>query len=324
MALSKHETEQRVRESETRYRRLVDLTPDGIVVHADGIVLFVNPACAKMLGASSPEDLIGRPVLHFVHPDYHKLVIERMRQAELQGQPLPFDEQKLVRLDGNTFDAEVAGVQSWYKNRPAVQTIIRDIGDRKRREEDLKRSEQRFRELSDLLPQTVFEMDLEGQLTFANRKAFETFGYSRSDLDRTLSVLDMLGSEDLCPIRDNILAVCSQGEHYVHEFMALRKDGSRFPILCHVAPISQETTVEGFRGVVLDLTEQKKAEQVILESERLRAVGELAAGVAHNFNNLLQAVIGGAQLAAISLERGDIGAARDQLDQIQQSCTVRC
>ena len=126
------QAEDALRESEERYRRLVDLSPDGIAIYVEGKVVFVNQAAVRMAGARSPEELVGRTALSFVHPDSQPLVIERMRKLQEGGQPLPLVEERFVRLDGSSIDVEAASVPFTYGDKRAVQVIVRDITGRKR------------------------------------------------------------------------------------------------------------------------------------------------------------------------------------------------
>lgn len=126
--------EQALRESEERYRALVELSPDAIAVHSQGRVVFSNTAGGRLLGYASPDDVVGRSVLDFVHPDSRKVVGERMRRLLEDGRPVPFIQEKFVRRDGSTLEAEVGAVPFRYQGQPAVQVVIRDITERRRAE----------------------------------------------------------------------------------------------------------------------------------------------------------------------------------------------
>ncbi len=127
-----------LKESEERYRRLVELSPDAIAVHSGGRLVYVNPAGGKLLGGKGPEDLIGRPIFDFVHPDYLETVRARLRQVQSEGiKELDLIEEKFVRLDGQVIDVEVAGMVITYKDRPATLLVARDITGRKRAEAQL-------------------------------------------------------------------------------------------------------------------------------------------------------------------------------------------
>lgn len=128
--------EQGLRESEERYRRLVDLSPDAIVVVSDGYIVFANEAALTVYGASKLEDLVGRKISDLVASSNKDLFAARIRSI-LDGtssSPLATEE-SFVRLDGTTFHAEVAAAAIEYNSRPAVLTMIRDVTERKRAEE---------------------------------------------------------------------------------------------------------------------------------------------------------------------------------------------
>jgi PAS domain S-box-containing protein len=127
-------------ESERRYRKLVELSPDAIYTQCEGKFVYINPAGVKLLGASCLEDLLGRAVLDFIHPDYREIVAERIGQVRRQNL-VPCIEEKYLRLDGTTVDVEVAATPSIYNDCPAAQVIARDISERKRNEEQKKRLE---------------------------------------------------------------------------------------------------------------------------------------------------------------------------------------
>lgn len=126
-----------LRESEARYRQLVDLSPDAIYVQSEGQVAFLNSACMKLLGATTAEELIGKPVLEFIHPDLRSAVTERIRQLSEESRLAPPLEGKLLRLDGATIDVEVMAAPFAYQGKPGAQIVMRDITQRKKTEERL-------------------------------------------------------------------------------------------------------------------------------------------------------------------------------------------
>jgi PAS domain S-box-containing protein len=107
----------------------------GVLVHGEGRILFANPVASHLLGASSQAELLGRPILDFVHPGYHDLFHARVRQLRDGATQLPAVEKQFVRLDGSTIDVEVTRIGFTFRGRPAVQMVVRDITERKRTEE---------------------------------------------------------------------------------------------------------------------------------------------------------------------------------------------
>ena len=121
------------RESDEKYRLLVERSPDAIYIHRKGELVYVNPATLTLFGATSPEQLLGRHVMTFVHPDFKEVVLQRMKLS-LENKISPLMEQRLFRLDGSVVDVEVIGIPFTFGGEPAVQVILRDIGERKRAE----------------------------------------------------------------------------------------------------------------------------------------------------------------------------------------------
>lgn len=118
-------------ESEARFRAVFELSGDAIVLHQDGKLRLVNPAAVEMFGASSANDLIGKPILDLVHPDFHNLVIERVKDATLNGIVGTRIEEKYIKLDGVVFDVEAQSQPIVLHGRPAVVVTARDITERK-------------------------------------------------------------------------------------------------------------------------------------------------------------------------------------------------
>lgn len=117
-------------ESEDRYRRLTEASPDMIAVHRGGRFVFVNAAGASLLGVASASDLVGRRVLDFVHPSYHQAARRSRPNARLDD-PVSFEEFRALRSDGRSFDAEAHGSEFLYQGEPSVLVIWRDITERK-------------------------------------------------------------------------------------------------------------------------------------------------------------------------------------------------
>lgn len=134
-------------------------------------------------------------------------------------------------------------------------------------------SEIHFREFADSLPQTVFEIDSAGRLTFANMCAYATFGYTREELGHSIHVIDMIVPEDRLRAKTNIARVF-RGEKFVEEYTALKKDGTRFPVMIHSSCMKMDGRVIGIRGIIIDYTEQKRAEEELRKLSR--AVGQSA------------------------------------------------
>jgi PAS domain S-box-containing protein/putative nucleotidyltransferase with HDIG domain len=135
----RRQAETALRESEERYRNLVELSPETIAVHSDGKVVYINPAGARLFGADAAEALLGRLVLDFVHPDFREAVAAGDRWSQDHKRPTALVELKLLRLDGEAFLAEVRGIPVTYLGEPATQIVIHDITERRRAEAEIRR-----------------------------------------------------------------------------------------------------------------------------------------------------------------------------------------
>jgi len=141
---------------------------------------------------------------------------------------------------------------------------------RKRADQAVRESEKKFRDLAALLPQVVYETDARGNLTFVNRKGLDAFGYTQEDFAKGLNTLQMLVPEDHPKAREAFQRTLHGEEARGHEYTALRKDGSTFPVALYSSPIIHEGEPAGLRGIIVDISEHKQAE-VALRYERDRA-----------------------------------------------------
>jgi PAS domain S-box-containing protein len=147
-AVHRFDIESNLRESEEQYRRLVELSPDGIGVERDDKIVFVNTSGAKLLGFSKPDELIGKQIWDFVHPDYRIRTHRQLKYLKRKQKALPMREDKFIRADGITFDVEVAATPLIYEKKPATQIVFRDITERKLAQERILADQKLLRSLT--------------------------------------------------------------------------------------------------------------------------------------------------------------------------------
>ena len=146
--------------------------------------------------------------------------------------------------------------------------VIMDISVRKRMENALRESERKYRELSDLLPLTIFELDMDGKVTFLNRTGYDLFGVTREKLSDGIDGYSIFIPEDQQRMRGDITAI-HQGTHQskFNEYTAIGKNGVQIPVMIYSSLIYSEGRASGLRGVIVDITERKQMEKTITESE---------------------------------------------------------
>ncbi|OPY37098.1 MAG: Bacterioopsin transcriptional activator [Methanoregula sp. PtaU1.Bin051] len=285
-AVLQRRAEARIRDYERRETDIINFLPDAtFAIDTKGVVIAWNKAMEKMTGVAS-DQILGKGDYEYAIPFYHKrrpVLIDFV----LRDDPGIIAKYPFINREGERLFSEITiphfnngrGAVLWFTASPLFDTrgnvvgaieSIRDITERKKAEGALFESERKFRELTDLLPQGIFEADAGGVLTYANRIAFTMFGYSREDFAKGLAILDMVAPEDRerakKAVSDVLKGTC-QAE-LTREYTALRKDGSTFPVSIYMSPVVVNGRIAGLRGIIIDITENRRAEREIRESEQ--------------------------------------------------------
>lgn len=256
-----------LRESEEKYRRLVEISPDAILVGDESCqIVYANPAAQRMLQAKSPEDLAGRSYLDFVPPEDRELSAIRV-SAMQEGEFRPPRGHRLIGLDGKMVCVESTGVVFSHLGKKMIQGVFRDITERRETEEALRESEKKFREMAELLPEVIFQIDLDGGISFVNQRAFTLFGYTPEDLDRGINAFEVLAPKERQRAAANIRRVLEGEEVGAIHYQCQKKDGSFFPGLVFTSPVIRKEKIVGLLGCVIDITHLKIAEEALRQSE---------------------------------------------------------
>ena len=265
------QAEEALKESEEKFRNLVELSPDTIAVHREGKIVYVNAAGAKLLRAKNPEQLIGKSIMDFLHPSFRGIVKKRVQQIEEEGNRVPIIEEKFIRLDGTVVDVEVAAIPFTHNGKPATIAITRDITERKKAEEQLRSNVLILENIAD----SIIVTDLEGRITSWNEGASKIFGFSAEEMlgETIAKVSKPEEREQVAPAQ---LEQIRKGVLFFGEWEGVKKDGEPVWLMLTTKLLknSQGETI-GMIGVGKDVTERKKAEKTLQESEeKFRAIFE--------------------------------------------------
>ena len=261
------QAEEALKESESRSRNIIETSKDGIIFF-DGKtqkVLFGNGTMAELLGCSK-EDLAGRS-LQSLHPSEAWASVEQEFQKHMSGKLSLSTGIPVLRNNGSIFYADISSSFITLEGKSFFSGFFRDVTERKQAEEAIHKSEERFKNLSDLLPEIVFEMDNKGNLTFINRQGFKTFGYKEEDLAQGLNVFQIIAPHDRDRALENTLKRLNGEEVGQQEYIATKKDGSTFPMKLSTNRIMQENKPIGVSGIAIDVSDYKRAEAALHDSE---------------------------------------------------------
>lgn len=214
-----------LKRSEARFSTLIEWSPEPLAVHRAGELIYVNPAAVKMFGAGSAQELLGRPILDRVHPDFRQFVRERMQTAAIGHIAAPLTEENFLKLDGTVIDVEVQSISIDYDGAPAVQVAMRDVTARKQAEEALARESRRneifLRNASD----GVHILNADGKVLEVSDSFCDMLGYSREELiGANVARWDAQWSSQ--ELKQKIAEQIARKERTVFETKHRRADGS--------------------------------------------------------------------------------------------------
>jgi two-component system cell cycle sensor histidine kinase/response regulator CckA len=298
------------------FRVLVQNSSDALVMlNADASIRFASETSARLLGYTAAER-IGQSAFELLHPD--DAVATRASFAECvrhAGVPFPL-EYRLRHKDGSW-----RHIESTIVNRledPAVAAIVvnyRDVTDRRAAEEALRRSEARYRSLIQGAAYGIYRATPEGQILDANPALAAMLGY-------TVDELQSLNMSAIYKSPGDRTALIDRYRRARQESMATdvtwqRKDGTLIIVHLTARVVDFGDGLNCFEGVVEDITEKHVLEEQLRQALKMEAVGRLARGVAHDFNNVLAAIIGSSDLLSMRLKAGH--PAREEADEIRKA-----
>jgi diguanylate cyclase (GGDEF)-like protein/PAS domain S-box-containing protein len=248
---ARKQAEQALKESEQRYRALVEVSPDAVFISRNGVIEFINPAGLTLLGAKSADEVLGHPLMNFIHPRDHEVVAKRIAAVKA-GFTVPPLEETYLRLDGTPVPVEAVASALIDEDGFAVQSIARDVSERQAAQAELRRKETLLRAAIGNAPIILFALDREGRFTFSDGKALDTLGLKPGQVvGQTVWSLYADYPEIIHSIRRVL-----DGEAVNYE---VQVEGRHFEV--HCAPARSDAgQANGAIGLAVDITEHKRAE----------------------------------------------------------------
>lgn len=298
-AIERQRTERVLAESEERHRLLIERSPDGYLVHCDGKVVFANPAALKLYGAQHDRDVLGTAILDFVAPEFREHISERALLVDEEGSNPPL-ELDCLRLDGTRIALEATSHPFSFQGRQAVQVVLHNLTERNRAMEKLREQAA----LLDHAQDAIFVHDLHGCLHYWNKSAERILGWTAQEAIGAF-VQDLF--YDRRDTYERHLQVVLRDGDWMGETQARTKSGgeatleSRWTLLR-----TEEGAPKSILVIKTDVTEARKMEAQLFRAQRMDNIGALAAGIAHDLNNVL-----GPVLMGVDLLRHDVTNPRD-------------
>ncbi|PKN58797.1 MAG: hypothetical protein CVU56_03795 [Deltaproteobacteria bacterium HGW-Deltaproteobacteria-14] len=279
--------------------RLADLAPDPMVAHARGRVIWANEAAVTMLGFSEHADVMGRPVMDFVAPESRVVVADRVRRMLSDGDREPLVPEVFLARDGRRIEVEVSAAPIGE----VVLVVGRDVTRRNQAERDRLAAATRFRVFFEAAGEPMCIARV-GIVLEANPAFVALVGYDRVEEVRGLHLLSVISEEDRGAIAAFIEDPAGPLEARDRELVRVARRGGEERVVELRLNGYTEDDERYVAAVLRDVTAERAAEERLKQSERLEAVGRLAAGVAHDFNNILAGVLGFAELAMHEAQPG--------------------
>jgi len=260
----RNEAQKRLRESENRFRNVVELLPDGLTIHCDGKIVYANEAFSRMVGTANPEQLIGRDVLEFVHPEMREIVHERIKNTYSGKIEAPMVEE-LLRIDGRIVFTEVVSVPSNYRGKTFAHVIHRDLTERMRAEQD------QLLQISALnaAANAIVITDRTGKVIWINPAFTDLTGFSNQEIIGTNLRILKSGQHDI-GFYQNLWETILSGKVWRDQIINRRKNGDLYVEDMTITPvINSNGNITHFVAIKMDVTDRNQAEEALRASEML-------------------------------------------------------
>ncbi|MFQ5752556.1 MAG: PAS domain S-box protein, partial [bacterium] len=294
-----------LKDSEEKFRSLAEQSPNMIFINKKGRIVYANKMCEEIMGYTRAE---------FYSPDFNFLtliapesidLVKKNFSLHLRDQEVTPYEYTLITKEGNRVEGIHTTKLLNYEGENAILGIITDITERKRAEEALKKSEEKYRTLFEESKDAVFFSTPGGKFIDINTAGIELFGYASKEEILQIDIAhDLYGNPQEREVIKQILA--EKGFIKDYELVMKRKDGKKLNVLETITVVRDEQgKIVSYQGIIHDLTEHKHLEEQLLHAQKMETIGTLVGGVAHDFNNLLTVILGNTEFGLQDLKSDD-------------------
>ncbi len=294
------EADDRLKKSERRYRRLIEVIPDGVGLCRDGCWMMVNPAMVQAFGADSADQLVGSFIQDHVHPDDRDKMPDPCRESEGRKKKISALI-RLLRMDGSEFLAETQSLLiEDVDGEPVIMLIIRDVSKRVAAE----RENSLLRAAIEQSTEPTMVLDADGFVLLANPASAHLHGTEKGDLKGS-QIAELRGGRQGDSLYSEIHSSILQGEAWCGEVL-LKKNKKKPLVARRISPVFDNNGNTRWQIVVdRDISEERRRQEKMAHVQRLESLGVLAGGIAHDFNNLLGIIMGNVSLARSTITSGD-------------------
>ncbi|MBX3370877.1 MAG: PAS domain S-box protein [Nitrospira sp.] len=288
---------QLLRQSEERYRRLLAVLPDAILVVRENRVVFVNEQGLRLFGAASGEELQGKWLYDLIHPQYHEPVAERIRHLQEGGGTVPENEEQIIRVNGAIVDVAVRAAHFRDQEGTGILIVLRDMTMRKVGEQRLRESEERLQSLLGSMEDVIWSSTLDlSTIHYLSPSVAQIYGRSAEEFVARPSLwLEVVHADDRALAEQALQDLQTRGELDV-EYRILKRDGEvrwvhdRGRIIKDAAghPVRID-------GITTDITERKRLQAQLRRTERVAELGTVASGMAHEIGTPMNVILGRAE-----------------------------
>ncbi len=285
-----------VKESEKRYKSLVELSPEAVLVYQNGVIKYINQAGVSIFGAANQSELLGKSFKDLIHPDCYNDVNIYFNSINKYRKTLPTLEVKYRKIVDEIFDVEMTGTYIEYSGKPAILTVVRDITERKQADRAIQENEKQLQAIFEANPDPVIVYDTEGIPKYLNPAFINLFGWTLDDLRGRQVPFVPDDEKQITALK--IREIYNTKKTVRFQTKRLTKSGETIDFYVSAAIISgDEGQPTGMVVNLTDITEQKKMKVQFERAQKMEAIGTLAGGIAHDFNNILSAIIGYTELS---------------------------